>query len=1145
MPIDHRSVLSNIHRFDQLIKYLRDEMGWPISQDSFDDDDDLFYDFTTEELGIDMKNAAKIQRIQRLRPLSTHQPWGIFFVKFEPKHLPVVALRRILGQVALKKRVSANNPEQAAWSADDLLFVSNYGEGESRQISFAHFSQSEVKKNLPTLKVLGWDNFDTKLHLDHVADFLTEKLSWPDDEENQIEWRKQWRSAFTLTHKEVINTSKNLSKELAVLARNIRDRIKTILAIETEDGPITKLMESFRKSLIHDLDETGFADMYAQTIAYGLLSARITNPSGDSADDIIEAMPVTNPFLKELMETFLSVGGRKKSNSKLIEIDFDELGVSEIVELLDASNMEAVVRDFGDRNPQEDPVIHFFEGFLEEYDKKIRKDRGVFYTPRPVVSFIVRSVDEQLRTEFNLEDGLADITTWREMAGRFDNLAIPEGVSPEQAFVQILDPATGTGTFLVEVIELINKTMTEKWQFKSYDKKKINKLWNNYVSEHLLPRLYGYELMMAPYAIAHMKIGLKLYETGYQFESDQRARIYLTNALEPAQDFSGTLAFAIPALAHEAEDVNAIKRDLRFTVVIGNPPYSGFSSNMNPWINSLLKGKLPDGRSTASYYEVNGEPLKEQKLWLQDDYVKFIRLSQFLIEGSSVGIHCFITNNSYLDGPTHRGMRFQLKDFFSQIKVINLHGSLKRNQDRLEAVADENVFDIQQGVSIGTYTRFLDNGTHEVLNRDLWGSRSEKYEWLLKQENKDSTNILLKAPWFLFVPFLDSGDADYEKFISLRDIFKIKSTSIQTSRDAFVVDFDADTLTNRVSQLGDSNRSNSYFQEEFGLKDGRNWNLDKARTDISKNSDWIESITPYLYRAFDVRSLAYRDTLINWPRHEVMNHFSNSNVALLVPRQLAGEEFQHVFCTRIICDMCVVSNATKEAVQAYPLWLKQQDIFFGEVSNEDQNNLSNDFVRAVESQLSLRFSSAKTLRSRSDQLFGPQDCFDYIYAILHSPNYRSNYRQFLKLDFPRIPLSSSSNLFFLLAAFGNQLVSLHLMESKNINNPITYPIGQNDFLVEQISYSSETVWINKEKTRGFEGIPEEVWSFYIGGYQVCEKWLKDRGPKKGNPGRVLTDEDIEHYQKIVVALSETIRIMTEIDEVIENHGGWPGAFQDS
>ena len=583
MPTDQRERLASIRRFDQLVAYLRDELGWPIDSDDFEE---LTFEYTPEELGIDAKNRAKIQEIKRLRPLVPSQPWGIFFVKFEPKRLPVVALRRILGQVVLKRRASANESERQAWAADDLLFVSNYGEGEERRIAFAHFSKSQEGHDLPTLKVLGWDNLDTALHLDDIARELTDHLTWPDDEDDLDAWRERWRGAFKLGHREVISTSKELSERLAALARAIRDRIWTALAIETESGRFTKLMKAFQTALVHDLDRAGFADMYAQTIAYGLLSARITDPARRTADDFAAHMR-TNPFLRELMETFLRVGGRR-GRAGGPGIDFDELGVSEVVELLDQANMEAVVRDFGDRNPQEDPVIHFYEHFLAAYDKKQKVSRGVFYTPRPVVSYIVRSVDELLRSEFGLTDGLADVTTWGEMAKGHEDIEIPDGTQSDQAFVQILDPATGTGTFLVEVIDLIHRTMVEKWKAQGHGEKKIQALWNDYVPKDLLPRLHGYELLMAPYAIAHLKIGLKLYETGYRFESDERARVYLTNALEPPGDGQLTLDF-LPALAQEAAAVNEVKRRQRFTVVIGNPPYSNFGQlNRIPFILALI-----------------------------------------------------------------------------------------------------------------------------------------------------------------------------------------------------------------------------------------------------------------------------------------------------------------------------------------------------------------------------------------------------------------------------------------------------------------------------------------------------------------------------------------------------------------------------
>ena len=619
MTTDRRATLASIRRFDQLIAFLRDEMDWPIVSNDFEE---LTFEYSAEELGIDAANAAKIQEIKRLRPLAANQPWGVFFVKFEPKRLPVVALRSILGRVALKKRASANSAERPAWAMEDLLFISNYGEGDARQISFAHFAAPASSINLPTLKVVAWDDRDTALHLDQVVHQLTEGLAWPDDEDDADAWREQWRAAFTLGYRETITTAQQLSVRLAILARVTRDRIQGALEIENENGRITRLMKTFSETLVHDLDADGFADMVAQTIAYGLLSARITDPQQGSSNELARHMR-TNPLLRDLMTAFLEVSGQRLG----MGIEFDELGVSEVVELLDHANMDAVVRDFGDKNPREDPVIHFYESFLSEYDKQKKVERGVFYTPRPVVSYIVRSVDQLLRTEFGLDDGLADVTTWGEMAKRHKSLTVPEGISPDTDFVQILDPATGTGTFLVEAIDLIHDTLVDKWKAQGCRDRDVDALWNEYVPNHLLPRLHGYELLMAPYAIAHLKIGLKLYETGYRFGSEERAQVYLTNALDPAHNFSGLMDFAIPALAHEAQAVNQVKGQQRFTVVIGNPPYSGHSANKGQWIAGLIddyKKDFPELKKPA------------QAKWLSDDYVKFIRFAQSLIERTGI-----------------------------------------------------------------------------------------------------------------------------------------------------------------------------------------------------------------------------------------------------------------------------------------------------------------------------------------------------------------------------------------------------------------------------------------------------------------------------------------------------------------------------
>lgn len=674
MATDHRTRLAGIRRFDQLVRYLKDPMGWPIEGGDFEE---LTFEYTPEELGIDAANAAKIQEIKRLRPLSASQPWGIFFVKFEPKRLPVVALRRILSQVALKKRASANHAERAAWAADDLLFISNYGEGDERQISFAHFSQPGGQNDLPTLKVLGWDNLDTALHLDAVAKELTQHLSWPEDDTDAKAWRQRWRGAFTLRHREVITTSMDLSIRLAELARAICERIKSALAIESARGRLTELMTAFRESLMHDLNADGFADMYAQTIAYGLLSARIADPTRKTADDFAAHMR-TSPFLRELMETFLHVGGRRgKAGGP--GIDFDELGVSEVTALLDQANMEAVVRDFGDRNRQEDPVIHFYELFLTAYDKQRKIERGVFYTPQPVVSYIVRSVHELLQTEFGLADGLADTATWGEMLKKHPGLKLPpltdepaekRTISRDEPFVQILDPATGTATFLVEVIDVIHRTLAAKWKQQGFTGAQQLAAWNEYVPKHLLPRLHAFELMMAPYAIAHMKVSLKLAETGYRFGTEERARIYLTNALEPWVRQLPLIGFE--ALAHEAAAVNEIKRHKRFTVVIGNPPYAGHSKNNEiRWIVDLVKDFSRDEPSLQG---------PGQGKWLQDDYVKFLRMSQHLLGLTQSAVLAMITNHRYLTNRTFKGLRRLWRREFPFTRILDLHGNRVVNE---------------------------------------------------------------------------------------------------------------------------------------------------------------------------------------------------------------------------------------------------------------------------------------------------------------------------------------------------------------------------------------------------------------------------------------------------------------------------------
>lgn len=1130
-----RERLRQIKTFPSLVKYLRDELDWPIESDDFED---LTFEYEPEELGIDPKNAAKIDKIMQLRPLVSNQPWGIFFVKFEPKQLPVVVLRRILRELVMKKRVSANRAGQATWELHDLLFISNYGEGEQRQITFAHFSENTQAGDLPTLKVLGWDETDTARSLDHVHNELHSKLNWPEDEEDLEGWRKHWGSAFVLRHHEVITTSKQLASRLAELAHDIRVRVNAALAVETEKGPLRTLMAAFKESLIHDLNNDDFADMYAQTIAYGLLSARVSRPAGLVADNLADMVPITNPFLKELMETFLQIGGRKKVGKNLTGIDFDELGINDVVELLRDANMDAVIRDFRNRNRNEDPITHFYEGFAKEYDPIDKVKRGEFYTPWPVVSFIVHNVDEILENEFGLNDGLADTITWGEMIVKNDNLKIPSNVTPDHPFVNILDPATGTGTFLVEVISVIHKRMMKKWKNEGHNKKIIGQLWNEYVPKYLLPRLYGFELKMAPYTIAHMTIGLKLLETGYKFESSERIRVYLTNALHSAHEIpkQDDWTLSVPALAHEAEEVFTIKKDQRFTVVIGNPPYAKLSSNREEAAEAFVKPFKEVVRT-----ERNIQPLS-------DDYLKFMGHSFSLSENVGRFVFGMITNRGYLVGLIHRGVRQTISSSWSNLWIVDMHGDSNVREKTPTGVTNDNIFDIQQGVAITLGVKKADN-TSLVRRVDNWGTRSEKQDKLKKLSLTSAEWITcdLREPNFFFDP--PESNILNECTYPISSVMPVTNTGIKTHRDSMVIDFDKDILINRIESFVDPEKTDSEIRLEFfGTKgrgcykpgDNRDWAMSEARRKLqSKNKPLKNYVIELEYRPFDRRNIFYSADIIDFTREEIMHHMEGGeNIGLITTRQVPNGDFCHALVTRLPIEMKTCSY--DRGTNLFPLFLKNDSNSL-EFSDNLQHNLSPVFLQKLCNVLNLRCDKDKGLPDR----ISPIDILGMIYAFLYSPSYRRRYATLLKIGFPPIPIPKNLKFFQEISRIGTRLISLHLLESVRLDEQVNSLIGDGQFQVEKVSFTDKTVWINKNKTKGFKGVTEEVWNFHIGGYQVCEKWLKDRqakGGKNPRPGRVLTNEDIKHYQKIIVAISETIRIMNEIDEVIEQHGGWPDAF---
>ncbi|TPM94232.1 type ISP restriction/modification enzyme [Mesorhizobium sp. B2-1-5] len=1124
--------LADVKTFDQLLPWLAGNLDWPIDEIEIAPDtafDDLTYEYEGKELGLKQEDIAHVREIRQLRPLVTNQPWGIFFVNFEDKKIPVGVLKRILGGLTIRKRQSANKAEQKAWTLHDLLFISSFGKSGERELSFLHFAEENGGKNKTVLKELGWDQQDTQLKLDFVERTLKSTLVWPEDTSDADAWREQWSSAFTSTHGSTIRTARELTRQLAVLASAIRNAAGEVLEFENKNGPLTKIFENFKKTIFHNLTPADFADMYAQTICYGLLAKQIERARNGldtrtlSADDATLTQGVMQPFLKDLMETFLAIGGRKSS------IDFNELGVNEVVELLQAANMTAVLLDFGNRNPHEDPVLHFYEHFLRDYDSIMREQRGVYYTPLPVVRFIVRSAHEILQKEFGLPDGLADTTTWREMVGKNPELPIPKGVSPDAPFVQILDPATGTGTFLVEIIEQIETHLKDKWRKQGGKESEVLSRWNEYVPLHLLPRINGFELMMAPYAIAHIKLGMKLQASGYKPKPDStsRVRVFLTNTLDRPAGFDGQtkMDFVAVSLAEEAAGADALKSKAPITVIVGNPPYSLLSSNLQPEHRELVEkykfiGDARIREKNALQFEKN----------LNDDYVKFFAWCQNLIFFSHTGILGLVSNHSYLDNPTLRGMRHNLSGTFEEIFIVDLHGNATKNETPPPGHVDANVFNIRQGVAIMLASKAPKGRPANYSFTEMWGSRSDKNKRLMQSSYSvlASTKLGLDPDQFYFIP--KRSDASYGAWPKLTDAFPIHGAGWISARDNLVVDHDRDILANRIASFKAAVGLKADVLQKFEISDKKGWSYEKAKAALSK-IDISSAIVECFYRPFDIRQIFFDSSLVwgcSWP---TMRHvYKRENLCLLSTR-ITKDKWQVLVCDRVPSHKAM---SAYDSNIVFPLYAYDNVVGTVQKSANLSPELRGIFARIVESE-----------RSQ------PEAIFDYIYATMNSPTYAGLYADDLKADFPRLPLPGSSELFNDLAVLGKKLVSLHLLDAgqaPELQSPDTRFVSSSEPRVEPgyPDYENGKVMINA--SCWFEDVTTEVWNFHIGGYQVCEKWLKDRAGKGGkspSPGRVLSVDDILHYRRITVALRETIRLMGEIDQVIDRHGGWPHAFGHS
>jgi predicted helicase len=810
-------------------------------------------------------------------------------------------------------------------------------------------------------------------------------------------------------------------------------------------------------------------------LAYGLFLARLNSDSNPiSLHNAREYVPGSFRLIRELVDFLIELEKPEYRDVRWV--------VEEVLSIVNALNLPAIHEDLSFRRRkaisrkvraadeeehrlfERDPFIYFYEDYLKAYDAATRKSRGVYYTPPPIVNFIVRAVDDILKESFGIRDGLAD-----------------------NKRVTVLDFACGTGTFLLETFQRIFDNIGGP------DAGRADLI----VRDHLLKNLFGFEYLIAPYTIAHLKLSQYLKDQNHPLKDDERLQVFLTNTLEPIHPEPN---FLLPAITAETEAAQAVK-DQPILVITGNPPYSGHSKNKGAWITAAIDGYKFTVEKDAAGLEVN-KPLGERNpKWLNDDYVKFIRFAQLKMDAVKEGIVGIITNHSWLDNPTFRGMRQSLMRSFEQIYVLDLHGNAKKKEHAPDGSKDENVFDIEQGVAISLFVKRpgLERG---VWRGDLWGKRLEKY-LATAEGTLTSVNWLALQPvnpFYLFA-YQDAELRDeQEKDRRLTEIYPINVLGFQTHRDAFALSFTEAEMKTKINELANPKISDDELVSRYALKSNRDWSFPDARSAAR-----CGAATPpqfVAYRPFDDRWSEFSSLTMDYPRRELLDHVAGrDNLCLLVPRQIGITTWRHAFVATTPAESCLVSSDTKSQNYVFPVRT------FGPGA-ESRENLSREFRAFIDARYAHHYT--------------PEEVLAYIYAILYAPTYRSRYAEFLRIEFPRVPFPESADDFEKLSKLGWALVQAHLLRELPRQGLAAYH-GKGDHTVEAVRYSPEEQAIAINKTQSFKPVPQAVWEFHIGGYQVLDKYLKSR------KGRMLSLDEINHVGAIADSLAFTIEQMAKID----------------
>ncbi|WP_233565478.1 type ISP restriction/modification enzyme [Halorubrum sp. Atlit-26R] len=883
-----------------------------------------------------------------------------------------------------------------------------------------------------------------------------------------------------------IESARELATELAKRTSFMREVVIQELGREMagQEGHILGFYEAFQDYLMPDIDRREFADIYSQTITYGMLTAR-TRVSGEfSRTDAADTIPSTIGILKDIFD-FIS------TSEPPAEIEWI---VDDVSDVLSGANVDDILSEFYADRAESTPLVHFYETFLEEYDPETRQQKGVYYTPEPVVEWITQSVNSVLKTDHDRDDGLADED------------------------VTILDPAAGTMTFTAAATRLAVEEYAEK-----YGRGGVSAL----LSDHVLDDFYSFELLVAAYTIGHLKMAILFEEQGYELEDDDRVQLYLTNTLEPEEADQTHLPFA-SSLAEEAEMAHEVKEDTPVLAILGNPPYSGHSENQGEWIESLVN----------DYKEGYPELQKRgQAKWLHDDYVKFIRWAQWKLSDAAEGTLGYITNHAYIDNPTFMGMREQLLLEFDEIYVLDLHGNSNRLEQPPEGGTDENVFDIQQGVAISIFVK-TDNTDDEeyadVYHSDLWGTREKKYETLSGSDMNDIDwkEVTPRDPHYLFVPRDQELADSYHEWVKVPQIFSEygdPTPGIVTTHNQFAISLTPERQKQKVRQLLETDTENE-AREYFNLCSQEQWIYSDAKEHL-ETANWDDKIVQVQTSPFDKEYTVYDEHVaVHRRAGRLSKHMlAGENISLSVPRRTERTPFDHAFVTDGLMTHHGVS--TKEVNYQFPLYL------YPNVPDETHSK-----IRDTARQTNINPSIVSQLSETYGDDVTPEDVFNYTYAVLYTRTYRLKYSEFMETDFPKIPFPEDGSLFRKFASQGKELAQLHILDHPDLGSPGVQLHSEEDGGGEnEVSESTgeyyrhydeekERLYINSDQY--FASVPQDVWEYEIGDRPVVKKWIQNR------IGETLSSSDIRKFCRIIRALIETVAIQDELDkswEGIESH----------